>query len=261
MSRRAPKNLMAHIERELLAEKPLDSVLRKLILLGGNAGSAELRDWAAAELRGYERDDELPTYRKVHAPLQIDGVVPGGIIKHQTISTMDLPDFVEDDLGEVVPLTMGVREIQSMVAQHQQDGLIQLTPPGAALVVRYMKGASNLNGQITSLYWTVSTVALEGVLDQIRTRLAELIAELRATTLEGQALPTPAQAANAVNLVINGRGNRVNIAQAANGSTVTAAAEDEKPRFWTRARLVGAAVVGLATIAGTAIAALQLPIW
>jgi hypothetical protein len=252
---------MVHIERELLAEKPLDSVLRKVILLGGNAGSAELRDWASAELRGYKHDDGLPSYRKVHAPLQIDGVVHGGIIKHQTISTMDLPDFVEDDLGEVVPLTMGVREIQSMVSQHQDDRLIQLTPPGAALVVRYMNGTSNLNGQITSLCWTVSTIALEGVLDQVRTRLAELIAELRATTPQGQALPTAAQAANAVNLVINGRGHRVNIAQAANGSTVTAASGDEKPHFWTRAKLVGAAAVGLATIAGTAIAALQLPIW
>ncbi len=53
---------MAHIERELLAEKPLDTILRKLILLGGNAGSAELRDWASAELRGYKNDDELPNY-------------------------------------------------------------------------------------------------------------------------------------------------------------------------------------------------------
>mgnify|MGYP001506929225 CR=1 FL=1 len=37
--------------------------------------------------------------------------------------------------------------------------------------------------------------------------------------------------------------------------------EEAKPRFWTRAKLVGAAAVGLATIAGTVIAALQLPIW
>ncbi len=173
---------------------------------------------------------------------------------------MDLPGFVADDIGETVPLTMGVREIQSMVAQHYDDRLIQLTPPGAALVVRYMNGTSNLRGQITSLYWTVSTVALEGVLDQIRTRLAELIAELRSATPQGQALPTPTQAANAVNFVINGRGNRVSISQASGGSTVTTSPTDSEPRFWTRAKLVGAAVVGLATIAGTAIAALQLPI-
>ncbi|MHD0175200.1 hypothetical protein ACNQUF_11850 [Corynebacterium diphtheriae] len=42
-----------------------------------------------------------------------------------------------------------------------------------------MNGTREMNGHITALYWSVSTIALAGVLDQIRTRLAELIAELR----------------------------------------------------------------------------------
>ena len=51
-----PPDLMAQIERDLLDEKPLDTLLRKLILLGGSAGSPELRNWASVELRGYGRD-------------------------------------------------------------------------------------------------------------------------------------------------------------------------------------------------------------
>ena len=46
-----PPDLMAQIERDLLDEKPLDTLLRKLILLGGSAGSPELRNWASVELR------------------------------------------------------------------------------------------------------------------------------------------------------------------------------------------------------------------
>lgn len=260
MSIKAPKDLMGQIERDLLAEKPLDNLLRKLILLGGNAGSAELRDWASAELRGYRNEDVLPSYRKVNAPLQIDGTVPNGVVRHQTISTMDLPDFVDGELDELVPLRMGVREIQSMVDLHSTDRIVKLQPPGAALVVRYMNGPGNSNSHITALYWSVSTIALEGVLDQVRTRLAELIAELRSGTPQGQSLPTPTQAANAVNFVVNGRGNRVSITQAAHGSTVTSQPEETDPRFWTRARVVGAAVVGLATISGTIITALQFQI-
>lgn len=249
---------MGQIERDLLAEKPLDTLLRKLILLGGNAGSPELRAWASMELRGYDKDDDLPAYRVVNAPLQIDGAVHGGIVHHQSISSMDLPEFARDEINELVPLRMGVREIHSMIEHHRSDRIVKLQPPGAALLVGYMNHESGMNGHIDSLYWSVSTVALEGVLDQVRNRLAELIAELRSGTAPDQSLPTPAQAANAVNLVIKGRGNRVSIAQASDGGVITSQAETVTPRFWTKARLIGAGLVGAATIVGTVLTALQL---
>jgi hypothetical protein len=120
-----------------------------------------------------------------------------------------------------------------------------------------MNTTRQTNGHITSLYWSVSTIALEGVLDQIRTRLAELIAELRSGTPRGQMVPTPALAANAVNVVINGNRNRVNVAQATDGGSVAPTPEDTPGGFWTTARLVGAAVVGLATIVATVVAVLE----
>lgn len=248
---------MGQIERDLLGEKPLDTLLRKLVLLGGSAGSPELRAWASMELRGYSKDDELPSYRTINAPLQIDGALPGGIVRHQTIGAMDIPDFARDEINERLPLRMGVNEIQNMVSQNRSDRTVHLQPPGGPDVVTYMNGTRDMNGRIVSLYWSVSTIALEGVLDQIRTRLAELIAELRSGTPRGQDLPSPAQAANAVNFVINGRGNRVSIAQAAHGSTITSRPDEAPRRFWTTARIIGAAIVGLFTIAGTVIAALQ----
>ncbi|PPF34952.1 hypothetical protein C5E05_13980 [Pseudoclavibacter sp. AY1H1] len=81
------------------------------------------------ELRGYEKSAELPSYRKVAAPLQIDGTVPGGITRHQTIGSMGIPDFARDAINEIVALRMGVREIHSMVDQHQKDHLVKLQLP------------------------------------------------------------------------------------------------------------------------------------
>jgi len=257
VSTKKPADLMRDIERDLLQEKPLDALLRKLILLGGSAGSPELRAWASQELRGYSREDDLPAYRTVTAPLQIDGTAYGGVVRHQTIGPMDLPDFARDEISEQVPLRMGIKELQQMASR--DGGVVNLHPPGAADLVSFMNMTGEMNGRIVTLYWSVSTIALEGVLDQIRTRLAELIAELRAGTPQGQALPSRAQAANAVNLVINGHGNRVNIAQAADGGTVTAERPDDAPRFWTATKLVGAGIVGLATIVGTIIAVVQFP--
>jgi hypothetical protein len=171
---------------------------------------------------------------------------------------MDIPDFARDDINERLPLRMSVNEIQNMVNQNQNDRTVQLQPPGGPDILTYMNSTREMNGRIVSLYWSVSTIELEGVLDQIRTRLAELIAELRSATPRGQELPSPAPAANAVNFVINGRGNRVSIAHAADGSTITSPPDEAPRRFWTTARIAGAAIVGLFTIAGTVLAALQL---
>jgi hypothetical protein len=51
---------------------PIADLLRKVIALGGKAGSAELRDWAAQERNGYGPDGELPSYRQIAAPLHVD---------------------------------------------------------------------------------------------------------------------------------------------------------------------------------------------
>lgn len=250
------RNPLTQIERDLIAGKPLETLLRRLLLIGGAAGSVELREWASAELRGYSSDIEVPDYRILNAPLQIDGAVPGGYVRHQTISPSELPHFAREELDELVPLRMGIREIQSMVDQHKADHVVQLQPAGATSLVQYMNAKGMASGRVERLYWSVSTIALEGVIDQVRTRLAELIAELRSATLSGRELPSAVQASNAVNLVINGRGNRVNINQANGGSAITPEAP-AAPRIWTRTRITGAAVVGLATVVATVIAVVQ----
>ncbi|MFI6567076.1 hypothetical protein [Streptomyces sp. NPDC050534] len=46
------------------------------------------------------------------------------------------------------------------------------------------------------LYWSVHVSALEGVLDQVRTRLVQLVAELKAVMPRGQQDPMPDQVAH-----------------------------------------------------------------
>ena len=71
MSNRSNR-LLGEIEAGALDRRtPIGDVLRKVIALGRQAGSAELRDWATRELRGYGADDEIPV--QVGAPLQIVG--------------------------------------------------------------------------------------------------------------------------------------------------------------------------------------------
>jgi len=93
MTKRSDR-LLQEIETGALDHRtPIGDLLRKAVALGGRAGSAELRDWAARELRGYGPEHELPPYRLIAAPLQLDGATMHGISKGQQLSPMQLPDF------------------------------------------------------------------------------------------------------------------------------------------------------------------------
>ena len=93
--KRRDESLLDQIEADIASDAPLGQVLRKCVLLGGRAGSADLREWASRELKGYDGVDlgTVPTYRKVSAVIQADAVVGNYHVRGQQISPMQLPDF------------------------------------------------------------------------------------------------------------------------------------------------------------------------
>jgi hypothetical protein len=254
----AKTNLMQEIERGALdASIPLADTLRKCVILGGKSGSEKLRDWASHELQGYQ-SDELPPYRTIPAPLKIDGINPGAQITGQQISPHALPDPADKHIREEVELRFGVGEVEAMLDRDSTKP-INLQPAGASQIVSLMNHENDDPFQtVTALYWSVSPTAIRGVLDQIRTSLTMLVAEIRAATPDGDEIPSQTAADQAVNVVVTGKRSRVsvNAAQAAGGSTAkakTAAPPGDERPFWTW-RTIGAVAVGLATIASAVIA-------
>ena len=178
-------NLLAEVQRDALDPAAgLSDTLRKVVALGGVVGSKELREWASLELRGYVGSPtELPTYRKVPATLEVNGFNGSMQVKGFRISPRDLPSFAQTHVGEEVPLNSSVREIEEM-ARHAdaKEGHVALSPPMAQDLARVMNRSPTPIRIITELYWAVSAAALTGVIDQIRTSLVELVAEMRANT-------------------------------------------------------------------------------
>jgi hypothetical protein len=256
-----PPSLLSEIERDLIDGRPVAEVLLKLIVLGGRAGSSELRDWASRELKGYPDAtyDELPGYRKVPSIIQMDAQLTGGSVKHQTVAPQQLPEEGHAHITNMVPFFQGVAEIQAMVDNPGKDRTIRLAVPGERLLAQMIDEAADDPMQHTeAIYWAVSPTALEGVIAQIRTRLAELLGELRALTPASADAPTAAQAAQAVSVVVKGRGNRVNVASTyGDAATVDPADASKEAPFWTPAKKVGSAIVGVASIVGVVIAWLQ----
>jgi hypothetical protein len=128
-------DLLAEIERDVVDEsKSLAAALRKSVILGGRAGSADLREWATRELNGYrDSQDELPDYRHVRAPLLMDGISGYYKVTAESISVIDLPDFARDVISEEVPLTHGIGELEAMIRlTDSRGGFLDLGIPDGA---------------------------------------------------------------------------------------------------------------------------------
>jgi hypothetical protein len=145
-----------------------------VIALGGHAHSEPLRTWALRELQGYEGTDvPIPDYRRIPAPLVMDGLMGMFQFREQPVSIFDL-------------------------------------------------------------YWAVHPSAMEGVLDHVRTRLVQLVGELRAAMPHGQQDPTSDQVAQAL--------QNINIVTGDNSFvTVTAPVAVAHRRGSARAEIGGAA--------------------
>lgn len=255
MSNKHPLPLLTEIERDLLDQTPVADVLRKLIILGGRAGSSELRDWASHELRGYPDAESLPDYRKIPAIIQMDAVLGRSQISGQTIAPYEFPAEIRDHVRNEVLFFQGIGEIEALTRSREKDQAVRMALPEERMIGHLIDQASgNPLQHITSIYWSVSIPALEGLIDQVRTRLAELLGELRAATPGTSELPTAAQATNAVNIVVHGKGNRVQVAhgEQASANALDVGEPSDGP-FWTLGRQIGAGIVGVATVVGVII--------
>lgn len=260
---------LEQLERAVLDDTAsLASALRQCLMLAGYAHHEELRAWALKELEGYPAADELPSYRKVPAALEVEITLnlPGQIIQGNTrrISVAQLPQSArERGIGESAPIRQGVRELEALIAI--SDTMIHLGPPGSAEYALQMTRQQQENGheftEITSLHWAIAKPSIEGVVDHIRTRLTQFVAEVRATMPAGQQNPDPNQIDSAAQQALNISGGDNSIfnisaphAKADRGGTASANVNEPAPAtpqpWWHRTSVIWTAVAALATIAG-----------
>lgn len=258
-------SLLAQIEVEALDEgHSVAGALRKCVALGGQTESTELRDWATKELRGYGGDDGLPEYRIVAAPIHIEGATLSAKISGQPIAPSQLPDFVQDKIGEQFEFHNGIGELEELVRNSERSGEpIKLQLPMGADIARVMNQESGISGQtILTVYWAISPVSVRGVIDQVRTGLVQLVAELRAGIPNDQSLPSAEAADQAVQVVVTGKRSNVTVttAQAGHGGAASISTDRPDPPesgFWTRSRRIGAFIAGLATVVAAIIAVVE----
>lgn len=243
------------------------SLLQKCILLGGKVGSERLRDWARQELKGYDRVDQVPEYRRVSAPLCIDGATFTTLITGQQVSAMSLPEFAREYISEEVALTNGLGELEQ-ISRGPED-MIRLAPPGAQELVVLWNHERQSSDQITRLYWQVSRSAIAGVVIGVRTALAELVGELLAAAPDDDQPPSKQAVDAAVHFVVTGDRNTVTVVDSQTttkgNAAITVTGSSDQPQvtkqgWWTRWRKRGL-IIGLSTVVAAVVAVLQLVGW
>lgn len=259
MAKRSP---LAVIQQDLLdGTESTTRILQKVVLLGNQIGSTDLADWARKELYGYEHGDELPPYRTIPAVLQLDGWAGYNQVSHKCIGPEDLPkEAREAGIGNEVSLRNGIAELEAFASKSET---LSLALPNGTLIAKLMSARLQQPFQgVERVYWAVGPASFHGVVEAIRTALADLVGEMLRVLPSEDETPPKELADQAVNFLNTGKRPTIilNNSQAAGGSTSTATLAPPKPEkaesWLTRWRNRGI-FIGAFTVVGGAAAALD----
>lgn len=257
---RRDQGLLGQLELGVVDESTsITSLLQKCILLGGKAGSTRLRDWARQELSGYSgSDDEVPEYRKIGVEICIDGQAGMNLIRGQPISPWDLPEVArEAGIDEQLDLRQGIGELEDLAQRAEPS--VNLAPPMASTLVKLMNDGQDPMHVVHRVYYSVSRVAIRGVVVQVRTALAELVGELIAEMPEDQDTPSKDAVDRATQYILTGKRSSMTVvnSSASDESASTVTVNSEPPSTWWERWKKRGMIVGSATVvaAGIAVAA------
>lgn len=216
--------LLAQIEADVVDDTvPLSSLLQKCIVLGGQAGSAKMRDWARQELNGYGGDvDAVPDYRHVHSA--VVAVITNNAGYNGTARRIDVSVFprqIRDivDLEDAI-LGEGVGVLEAMASSGTEEH--RLIPYWSGFIADTLN-QHNMppNSRVAEVYWSVNNASIHGILVCIRTALAELVAELITLMPQDQDVPDKVAADQAIQFVITGDRPTIQYGNSHTGDNVT----------------------------------------
>lgn len=154
----------------------LATILRKCLVLAAQLKSEDLKAWAAKELEGYERDDEVPRYRVLG--ITAKGLLLGGF--GAQINDQPLPSVVLKEehrhWATTAESRQGVASLEALVAK-DPTGSARVNWP-ADMVVYYQE--KFFEGYALNRAWQeIPIPAIVEILDTVRTRVLKFMLELQ----------------------------------------------------------------------------------
>lgn len=207
---------------------PLSSLLQRCVVLGRQAESEKIRDWARWELNGYaDAADAVPDYRHVHAVLMAVITNNAGYnAMAQRISKDVFPDQIREVIRETVGdiedaiIPYGIGMLEGLASQGTDTH--HLSPPFSIVMADTLNQFNMApNSRVAQVYWPVSNASIRGILVRVRTALADRVAELVALTPQDQDVPDKQATTQAVHLHITGERSIIHFGDRRAGDIVT----------------------------------------
>lgn len=155
----------------------LSTILRKAKILAATLRNDEFRKWVDSELNGYSGDIELPSYRKLIAPVLGNFSGPFG----QSVTGYQLPVALLPEnfkkMAEAVLLGNPIKEIESLAAAGK-EGLRHPWPTEAVMMLR---DDFKLSGGyvMIEIFQPIVKAQLDGIVDAVRNRLLDFLLQLQ----------------------------------------------------------------------------------
>lgn len=156
--------------------------------LGGDAQSAELREWARRELEGYPEGEPPPDYRRVVGQLFASGAAPGMRLSAVPIPMDALPEPERSTYEQGIPLLHSITVIQQRASEER----VAVRTTNTTRLLRAINTANDAPTMFDDVYVRITGPTFAGVVTTVRSRVMSLVSELRA------ALPADEQLAPAV---------------------------------------------------------------
>ena len=195
---------LGSIEDGLLTGEPLTDLLRKVVILGGRTGSAELRAWAKQELDGYG-DGEVPRYRVLPVGIAESFTAGPMHVQGHAISAVEVSAYTGLEITNELSLRQPVAELARLA---EGEDALHLTPAWGRLYAS-KRDDDDYFRNTYGVFYVLSRASVAGVVDRVKTQLADFVAEVRSAS--GSApdeAPSKEAVAHATTVVING-GNPV----------------------------------------------------
>lgn len=244
----SPEELINEIRRDLVSEGPVSPTLRKCLFLAQATSSEKLRQWATSELEGYRGPvSEIPVYRRITAPLRADGMFGNLRVTGQELPIGSFPAELREVLAEPILIVHPISEIEELA----QTGSPSQITPGHLEELGALLTDPDQAQYVSSVYYSLTSPALRGIVDQVRTALTKLIAEMPLTdsaTSEAVDRATDIAVTGKSNITVTGSNNTISIAESATTSEQAEPKRSILDRLNTPVGIVGttSSLIGLA---------------
>lgn len=157
------KSLVLELQREAMnSNSRMSDVLRKAMVVATKLKVQDLRAWVEAELKGYTKDKEIPSYRKVNGTLKAwnpyNGWIPV-IVRHSELS---------ERLSKR-SIAQPISELESLIQQKDEGAVLQVPLPHEWLMKFFADSKEFRLGMVPTLI--VDKSQIEGILDAVRNEI------------------------------------------------------------------------------------------